>query len=131
MSTPVRLGSALDPSCQISALTLLNSILSSDNHPISASPLLLAESRPLLKRKPKVEQDATSEETAEERLSLKRKFSPDGITTGNGHADVDAEGPARKKMKANDTTPFSSPTKAQKLEEDGFIILEDDVIELD
>lgn len=102
------------------------SFLFSDTHPTTDSPLQLMASRPLLQRKVKTDAQPPSEETPEERPWLKRKYSPEANTTGDGEGE-----PARKKMRANDDTPFSSPTKTQKLEEDGFVILEEDVIILD
>lgn len=56
-----------------------------------------------------------------DRAALKRKHDPEETIVLE-----DEDGPARKKIKPNNR-PSASPTKAQRLEEDGLVILEDDV----
>ena len=67
------------------------------------------------KFKPKV---PPPEEMEVDRNQLKRKLGEDVVGT--------EDGPARKKIKPN-KTPLTSPSKAQRLEEEGLVILEDEV----
>jgi hypothetical protein len=55
-----------------------------------------------------------------DRAALKRKHDPEETIVLE-----DEDGPARKRIKPNNR-PSASPTKAQRLEEDGLVILEDD-----
>jgi len=90
-----------------------------------ASQLLLPTSRPRLK--PKFKPAAPPTVNMEvDRTTLKRKHNPEETTTLEGE-----DGPVRKKIKPNSRLPSASPSKAQRLEEEGLVLLEDDVIILD
>jgi hypothetical protein len=84
------------------------------------SKLILSTSRPRLKPKFKVEAPVTVNMEVD-RPALKRKHDPEETIVLE-----DEDGPARKKIKPNNR-PSASPTKAQRLEEDGLVLLEDDV----
>ncbi|KIM24861.1 hypothetical protein M408DRAFT_331533 [Serendipita vermifera MAFF 305830] len=84
-----------------------------------SSQLLLSSSRPRLKPKFKVE-PPTVVSMDVDRPALKRKYDPEETIVLD-----DEDGPVRKKVKPNGG-PSSSPSKAQRLEEDGLVLLEDE-----
>ncbi|KAG8832312.1 E1 ubiquitin-activating protein uba2 [Serendipita sp. 399] len=90
------------------------------------SELMLPTDQVRLKRKFKTETLPPVADSMEiDRTALKRKLVDE--TGVNENEDE----PARKKARPNNILPSSSPSKAQQFEEDGLVILEDDVIVLD
>ncbi|KAG8761351.1 E1 ubiquitin-activating protein uba2 [Serendipita sp. 396] len=93
-----------------------------DNVNAGDSELLLPNARASLKRKSKAEVPTSLTENMDvDRNVLKRKLADEAEIV------EEEDGPARKKARPNNRLPSSSPTKAQRLEEDGLVILEDDV----
>lgn len=86
----------------------------------------MTPSHPQLRSKPKVEVAPAPEDMEVDRSGLKRKYDAE-----NDPAAMEDDGPAKKKKKAGDSTPQTSPSKAQILEEDGLVIIEDDIIVID
>lgn len=82
-----------------------------------ADSLILPPTRSKLKPKVKGKASATGDMDID-RNQLKRKLGEDVAGT--------EDGPARKKVKPNQA-PLTSPSKAQRLEEEGLVILEDEV----
>jgi hypothetical protein len=83
---------------------------------------LISPSKSQLRPKPRVKA-APSPEMDVDRPALKRKYDAE-----DGAEAMEDDGPAKKKKKSSIN---ASPSKAQKLEEDGLVILEDEVIAID
>ncbi|PVF96652.1 hypothetical protein CPB86DRAFT_874738 [Serendipita vermifera] len=96
-----------------------------ENHDGNTGPLVLSTVRPNLRRKEKIKSPGPDDMDLD-RSGLKRKYESEEPSKEG------EDGPVRKKIKGElNNTPHTSPSKAQRLEEDGLVILEDEVIILD
>jgi hypothetical protein len=87
--------------------------------------LILSTRQPKLRRKEKVKSPGPDDMDLD-RSGLKRKYESEEPSKEG------EDGPVRKKIKGESKkTPHSSPSKAQQLEEEGLVIIEDEVIILD
>jgi len=103
----------------LSIIVVLKHVFS-DNY--QGASLLMSPSNPQLRPKPKVEA-VPSPEMDIDRSALKRKYDAEDDTDA-----MEDDGPAKKKKKSSIN---ASPSKAQRLEEDGLVILDDEIIAID